>query len=203
MSNQCFSLRDRHTRKSITPEEFGYCVFNWSKDSALTWLKVMDTGVYRESSLAKAFCKKPYGAHSQFMAINIAAYLFYASEFLRVPKDMQKRVMEGLNIELNAMKLSNGEPLHEQHIQYIGGSIREYIAANIEDLVSSRLDSPDIYKPDISAVAKKFFELMPRLYPDLKNILEIDRMLIGYFVAEIPFHLYKALNDESLVTYIE
>jgi hypothetical protein len=195
------TLSNGHTRQAITPEVFGNCVFNWSKDAAMISLKALDTGVFRESALAKAFCKKPFGAHSQFTVINMAAYTLYASEFLRTPKDVQDRLFDGLIKELSTLQVGNGVPLHEAHIRHLQQSFVDYVNANIEDLVASRTEDPNIYKPDISPVAKKFFERLPPVYPDLSSIAEVDRMLLGHYVADMPFSLYKALSTANLITY--
>lgn len=189
MTHGHFIIKTENEEKNISPEEYGYWLFQWSIDEARASLENLNDEKYNISPLVKEFHANNFWAHAQFIAIYVASYVFYAIEFQGVPIDGQDRMKVGTD---NAIKELKG--INTVQAQYLKGSISAYLQANIEDFADSKFAEPGVFRPDFSKLASKFFELITRLYPNIK-ITEIDRLVLGHLVANTPIHLYQALHE--------
>ena len=185
----------------LSPAQYGYWLVRWSHDNAIGSLEELKGKNFAQSPLAKAINVASFWAYIQLLAIYIASYWFYASEFLHVNED-QSEMKVGLDDGIKDLRQGNGEYLSSFQEKYLRGSISAYLNANIEDIVASRRDDPRIFKPDASVLARKFFEITVPLYPDIKNASITDQMLIGHFVADMPVYLYKALQEDIRISYV-
>ena len=201
MSNSYFSINSAGGER-MTPEQYGYWIVRWSHDGASGTLEDLKAKQFDLSPFVMVFRKSSFWAHMQFMAIYHASYWFYATEFMRVPIEVQERMLIGRTDCIKELRTGSGDRYDSFQEQYFRGSCSAYLKANIEDFVSSQVDDPRVYKPDASAVAKKFFEITCPLYPDTKSISAADQMLIGHFVSDIPIGLYKALKEDIKMSYV-
>ena len=73
--------------------------------------------------------------------------------------------------------------------------------ANISDGIDGTANS-DAFNPDVSAIAKAFFEIHEKYFPEIK-VTGIDRSIIGNYVADMPVNLLIALKDEIGLVFVQ
>ncbi len=185
----------------LSPAQYGYWLVKWSHDNAIESLEELKSKTFARSPLARAINAANFWAYIQLLAIFIATYWFYASEYLHVVED-QSEMKIGLDDAIKELRLSNGERYSGFQEKYLRGSISAYVNANYEDIVASQKDDPSIFKPDASVLSRKFFELIGPPYPNIKSLTAADQLLIGHFVADLPVYLCKALREEIRISYV-
>lgn len=180
----------------ISPEQYGHLLVRWSFESGFSLLNDIKNGDCNTSPFADVIRrngKLQYLVVFQFSAIYASAYWYYASNFLKVGQDAQDRMKDGLDDGIQSTQI-DGKPLDAFWVQLLRGALSSYLKANISDDVDS-ITGDGTFNPNVSAVAKTFFEIHEKYWPDIKPT-EIDRLIIGHYVSDIPVSLYVALKNE-------
>jgi hypothetical protein len=190
------------TGEKMNPAEYGYWTVKWAHDGAIGSLEQLKGPEYDWSSLVKAIRITNFPVYLQLISIYIAAYWCYATEILHIPSHVPIEMKRGLDDGIKQLKQGNGNPLNEEQVKYLRGSISVYLNAGLEDLTNSQIADPNIYNPDISVVAKKHIEIISKFYSKNEVLNELDRMAIGHFVADIPINLYRTLQSDIRLTFV-
>lgn len=189
--------------KRMSPEQYGHWLFRWSMDSGFRLLNDIKNGECGSSPLAAEIRKNgdlQYLVLFQFLAIFVSAYWYYASNILNVGVDIQDRMKVGLDDGIQSSRI-DGKPLDQFWVQLFRGALSKYLNANITDYVDS-VTHGDVYNPDVSAVSRAFFDIHEKYFPQIKAT-EIDRLIIGHYVADIPVNLHVALKTEIRLVFLQ
>jgi hypothetical protein len=189
--------------KRLSPEQYGHWLFRWSLESGFKFLTEIKNGDCTPSPMAteiRSNGRLQYLVVFQFSAIFASAYWYYASNILKVGLDTQDRMRVGLDDGIQSSRI-DGEPIDLFWTQLFRGALAKYLKANISDGIDGMANS-DAFNPDVSAIAKAFFEIHEKYFPEIK-VTGIDRSIIGNYVADMPVNLLIALKDEIGLVFVQ
>ena len=160
----------------------------------------------RSNGLISKARSNPFAAELQYLAVYVAAYLFYAIQICQAPDTVNNDLRKGVDDGIKDLRNPDGEPYEEELVKFFMSSFALYFKAQQKDIESD----PHIFNIDGSNVAKDFVEMLSRSYqykPDAQDAQELFEVLtvlnagLSKSVIAIYMTLYMTLKEEYGLVY--
>jgi len=190
-----FQIKVLGISKNMSPEEYGHWLLRWSAENAFSDLQGMRSDKFSSSPFATSLRNEnggpAYVTVLQLISLTASAYYYYASHILMVGSEIQKKMVAGIDDALNALRLA-GNPIDVAGKQTVKATLNKYVIAASADYASN---SCGTYDPDISEVARVFFDVTNHFFTEI-TITDDDKFLVGHFVSSIQPTVMQVIKDE-------
>lgn len=190
-----FTIKHLGITKSMSPEEYGHWLLRWSADNAWSDLQTMRSERFSSSPFAISLRNESGGPAYltvfQLISLNASAYYYYASHILMVGSEIQKRMVAGIDDALNVLRLA-GNPFGADEKRTVKATLSKYVIAASQDYAN---DSYGAFDPDVSKVARVFFDTTNHFFPEIA-FTDTDKLLIGHFVSSAQTIVMQVVKDE-------
>ncbi|WP_146218705.1 hypothetical protein [Halomonas sp. LBP4] len=185
----------------MTPSQFGQAIIEWAHQSSKSTLAtIVDSP--DSSLLMMKIREAPFQVELQLIALDVATYMTYASDVLRIPNQAAVELKHGMEEGLRRMRDPQGKPFDSALHEMFSISLNAYMKAVREEFKNSSTSDPLVVNPKGGLPSQVFFHITRQAYfMRNESIDPATQFLVGNIIDNLVTISMSSLKDDLGVCY--
>lgn len=186
--------------QGFPPSHYGYHAIRWAFETSKASIETLKNKESSKDGLISKITSYPFPAEVQYMALSVAAYVFYAIQICRAPEVINNDLNKGIDDGIKDLRGPEGAPYDKEMEEFFKSSFAQYYRAQLKDIEAD----PRHFNVDGSNVAKTLVDMLSLSYQhkinDPQEQLEV-MMVINTSAGAAVSAIYTTLKEELGLKY--